>query len=519
MNLVEFYTTILNMVDIQVENGFLKQKSQNELIDLTRRKGMNIVLPVKELMDNMYVLNKNNKFTQKYLLFNPLSERLTTDNIGLEILSDFIKVDFGIALLKLGEATLRVYMEPKLQSDLPMIINTFIEEAKDSSVPGMKTTGKAVDETSIRNWIKLITSYMRSLDKELFTLVIPRTKNVTDKSSFTREARLMCNLLSDIKEVDGAETNVKVNDVTLRPKDVKVFQDILEIFMVDKNDKGLIVVGSNDEEAPGLLALMGLFYKVAGNYSLCLDSMKNVDKMDIEDIIVDFKLSIDDINKAPKTYKKELALIPSESELNLGTDVANSKKGINLNTNNLHPVVKEAVESSKEKYEEIKPLETAPMSAMDMLLNKGNNVFGLNQPVMNPQMMPNYQQPMQQQLLPQVNPLEVNQQPKSTFISRLNPRFNSMAGNIQLENERKQIMVQNGQMSSQFQPPIQSMVPVMQNQMQSMGPVYGQPQMGPGYMNQPMMQYNQPMNNMSMYQPQYPNMGMNVGYVPNNPYR
>ncbi len=513
-SLTEFYTDVLSMVNIDVVDGFLKQKSDDGYIDITRCKGMSIILPIKELMDNMYVLNKNNKFTPKYLLFNPLSERITEDNIGLEVLIDYIKVSFSLALIKFGEAVLHMYTEPKLQSDLPMVLNKFIQDAKDETVPGMKTTGRAVDDRSIKNWTKLITNYARSVDKDLFSLVIPRTKKVNDDKSFNREARLLCNLVDDLKQYDGTEENIKIMDTTLRPKDVKVFQDILNIFMVDMDKKGVIKVGSNDNDAPGFIALMGLFYKVAGNYSLCLDSIKDVDKLAIEEVIVNFKdIDIDDINKASITYKNELMFIPTEADVNLGSNVANSKKGTNLNTNNLHPTVRDAVEMSKARVDEVQPLQTEPPSAMDQLLGR-RNIFGIGQPVRQYNVF-GMQQPMNQpvqpmqQPLPNVNPMSSYQQPNTgrKMVSLLSPQYNTPEGNILAQ---QQIMASRQQ---NMQP-----TPTMP-MMGQIGPVYGQQQMGPGYMGQPMMPYQQPMQGMNMYQPQMPNMGLNVGYVPNNNWR
>ena len=390
MSLVDFYTKILKEVDVGVtKDGFLQVVSNGEekLLKRTKRN-LEIALPKKELLDNMFVLNQNNKYIQNYLLFNPLCERSLDDSIGLDILKDFVLTRFNYTLLGLGTLLISLYDAPALQGDLPMDINLFLKDLKDTSIPGMKGSGKPVDKTTIDKWSKFVFSYLENLDKSLFNLVIPRTKKAAVKDSPTREARLTLTMLNELKEVAGTEETVEVNGVRLKPKEVKVFTDICNMFMDGCSAKGCITVATHDTEAPGFISLMTLYYKIMVRLKKLIKSMKEIDPALVDDILPKLDFDLNEIENAASYYKQELLMIPTENEINAGIDVVNGSSNVNTNIRNVHQGLQAAVQATQQPVvEETAPFTPdPPKTMMDAMLNrierenKAALGFAVNQP-------------------------------------------------------------------------------------------------------------------------------------------
>lgn len=491
MKLYTFYENILKSFSIRIsETGFLQYKDGDEYIDLTRRKGMAVGLPTEENLKNLYVADKNGKYTPAYLIFNPLSEQATEDGISLDILMDCVKANLMTALKVFGELLFVVYNNPKLQGDLPMAINEFIAEAKDNNIPGMKSNGKAIDDTTSNNWDKLVMSYLTNLDRPLLQLVIPRTKKAADKESNTREARLTCPMWMDIKEAlnnisnasdDEQKEKVLVNGVKLRYKDLKIFNDALNVFMVGANEKGAVVAGTRDTEAPGFIALMSLFHSVMSVVNGYLESMSSADPVAAQSAqcVIDFNQS--DIENAPTMFKKELLLIPNENEVNMGSSVVNNQKGVNLNVSNLHPYVQSAVQETQAQQEEqlAAVQQDVPRDGMAALLGRNSfnqAIAGTYQGVRvgQPMVQPMVQQPMV--MMPPVMADTTVQQPTAPkMVSRLNPQYNTQAANQELM--RQQMVAQQQQAIQQpVMQPLQP-YPQMVAQPMVMQPMAGYPQM------------------------------------------
>ena len=494
MKLHTFYANILKSFSIVIsDEGFLQIKQGDEYVDLERRKGMRVGLPTEENLKNLYRVGPNGKYIPSYLIFNPLSEQATEDGVSLDILIDCVKANLMAALKVYGELLFVVYNNPKLQSDLPMAINEFIAEAKDDTIPGMKSNGKAIDDTTASNWDKLTMAYIRDPERQLLQLTVPRT----DKESNTREARLVCPMWSDIKEALNSIANasdeeqkekVIVNGVKLRYKDLKIFNDVLTTFMVGANAKGAVVAGTKDTEAPGFIALMLLFHNLMTVINDYLESMANADPEAVQGVkcIIDFNAS--DIENAPMTFKKELLLIPNENEVNMGSSVVNNQKGVNLNVSNLHPYVQSAVQETQAQQEEqlATVQQDIPRDGMAALLgrnNMGQAIMGAYQGVRVAQPMmgqPMVGQPIITQPV-MTDTTAVNTAPK--MVSRLNPQYNTQAANQQLLRE------QYAQQQAQ---------PMVMQPMQPYPQVIPQPMMVQPMVGQPMMQAYPQMQGMPM---------------------
>jgi hypothetical protein len=499
MKLHTFYANILKSFSIVIsDEGFLQIKQGDEYVDLERRKGMRVGLPTEENLKNLYRVGPNGKYIPSYLIFNPLSEQATEDGVSLDILIDCVKANLMAALKVYGELLFVVYNNPKLQSDLPMAINEFIAEAKDDTIPGMKSNGKAIDDTTASNWDKLTMAYIRDPERQLLQLTVPRTKKASDKESNTREARLVCPMWSDIKEALNSIANasdeeqkekVVVNGVKLRYKDLKIFNDVLTTFMVGANPKGAVVAGTKDTEAPGFIALMLLFHNLMTVINDYLESMANADPEAVQGVkcIIDFNAS--DIENAPMTFKKELLLIPNENEVNMGSSVVNNQKGVNLNVSNLHPYVQSAVQETQAQQEEqlATVQQDIPRDGMAALLgrnNMGQAIMGAYQGVRVAQPMmgqPMVGQPIITQPVMTDTATTVNTAPK--MVSRLNPQYNTQAANQQLLRE------QYAQQQAQ---------PMVMQPMQPYPQVIPQPMMVQPMVGQPMMQAYAQMQGMPM---------------------
>lgn len=488
MKILKFYEDVLQSVGLHVTDDHKIQLLANdEYIDLTRRKGMPVYLPSNKALKSVYGTDSNGTIQQKHLIFNPLTEQLSHDGIGFDILLDSIKVSLTYNLAGFGALLFGTFKAPKTQQDLPMDLVDFITYAKDGEIPGMKGSGKPVDDTTDKNWDKLISSYKSSINKELFTITVPRTKRVNNEN--TREAKLVCNLYQDLLEHKGTLEKVEVNGVKIRPKDVKVFTDIIEIYLKGSDAKGVIVEGTTDTHAPGFIALMKLYYTIINRTSVYIEAMHNIDPEVARASLKSTKLSIKDIEEAPVVYKKELLQIPTEEDINKGASVANGTRGKNANVKQLHSAVQEAIPEVKQQQQEavaqqplpIQPNVTQQQSSGNLLLQKIQTEQQMSG--MMPMGTGMYRQPMQVQMpiyptaaprpmqptMPmvqpqvmnttQVQPMPLPQQPvqqvqqvqaTGKLVSRMAPGLNSPQVQQQMMWEQQQRMIQQQQMQQQM---------------------------------------------------------------------
>lgn len=437
MKLNEFYKMILASVKIETdEDDFLTVEHNEENIFLTKRKGMKVALPSKARLDGMFVADESGKFQQQYLIFHPLSEDSTSNGIGLDILIEHTKSEMEIALSGLGVLLLTAYMNPKLQTDLPMNINEFISNAKDKNIVGMKANGKAVDPTMLETWTKLITSYMKSVDHSLLTLIVPRTRKNANKDSNTREARLASDLWVELNKYNGTEDKVMINGINLRPKEVKIFKDILDLFLIDPNEKGTVIEGTKDLNVPGFIATMLLYHKIMSNVNRASIALEQADPVIAEDMRVTLGVTTTAIESAYTTYKKEILDIPNEEEINLGVNVANGKSGVTTNVSNVHPAIANNIQQVPVQFTPDKPKNG--VEAILQRVNQRNSNFLFQQAQQqNRWGTGTYGNGINMTQSAMLQPAQAT----GGMVSRLNPSYNNMATNQMLQQSQMSSMV------------------------------------------------------------------------------
>lgn len=423
MSLITFYQDVLKQLDVfEDSEGFLKSKLNDEdEIYITRLKGKKIKLPTKVNLDNMFHPDENGKFIRSYLIFNPLSESAYEDGYSLELLLELIKKAMMTSLASLGELLLTAYNNPKLQHDLPLALQEFIGNAKDKSIKGMKSSGRAIDELMAEKWKRYIASFTTSIDKEMVTIVLARTKRIGDTNSYTREARLTSSIYKDLKDALGSESNTSINGVSLRPKDVKIFFDIINLFLGTPDENGLVKVGTQDTNSPGFIALMRLAKQILNPTAKYIKSLAIANPI-YKEHMKEITLEDEDIDTAPVKYKKELTLIPTDNEINKGANVLNVKQGTNLNTRNLHSSVATAINKPAEALDYS---ENEPKTGAEMLLRRR---YAQDEAMMMQQggmygMVGHMNKPMPKPIRP-------------GMIGRLSPQYNSMEAQQQYMQER-----------------------------------------------------------------------------------
>ena len=437
MALMEFYQGILGTFGVVInEEGYLKRKlGEGELAPITRMKGMHIKLPTKENLNNMYHPDADGKFVRSYLLFNPLSESAYEDGYSLELMIDLLKISLSTSLAALGDLLLIAYSQPKLQHDIPLELQEFIGNAKDKSIVGMKATGKAIDDTMLEKWKKFIGSFDTLVEKEMFNIVVARTKRIGDAMSNTREARCTFGAYKELTEALGSESNVTINGISLRPKDVKIFLDIINLFMKDHDENGLVKEGTQDTVAPGFISLMKLAMKLLKPASRYIKALAQSNPLYI-DSIVEFTIDVPTLEASPEVYKKELLSIPSDAEMNKGTNVLNAKQGTNLNARNLHTAVAAAT---------TQPLDYVPdepKSGADYLLRKRH--------AMDEQAV-YMQASMTGGFMARPNPRAVVMPKRPGMVSRLTPQLNSVEASQQYAQEQYMGQQTQGMYNAQMQ--------------------------------------------------------------------
>lgn len=494
MKLLEFYKSILQDVNVIIdENDYLKLETKNGESFIVRKK-KNILLPTKNVLQDFYIQNENNEMVPKGLIFNPIKENIN-ENIGIDLLRDCMVAKLEQIILAFGNNLIIALSNPELQNELDIDLSMCIANIR-KNVPGMKNNAKISDETMIKNWTKLITEQIES-ENGLITLLISsdRTKK------YTKVGKLLINIFDTLNSGDEEE-KVKINKVTVRPKDKIVFKEIIKLLIPELDDNGLFTIGTNDLDCPTFILALNIFYSIANRYKKYMLSLETADTVTAQSVVIYNSFSKESIDKINETFGVEKNMLPSESELNT------TKKVLSINNVNSNNIEKKELSISNTNT---KVKNTNVNKAFAPTLNQVNSSFSGNINMMNNMgtFNPNFNnrfisQPNNFQPVPQVQPVvqplpqpvaqPINKNKKvdefeikplsSPMVCQLNPHLNDFNGAMRLQQQQQQQALQQREMQLKQQMQMLQQQQAMFNQQQQM--LYNQQQMN----NMNMMNFN-----------------------------
>lgn len=499
MNIIEFYKNILKDVDVDVDqDGYLEVNVNGNKIPITRKKGKRLILPTKEVINNFYT-EVEGEMIPKGLLFNPLKEIISMENIGADVYRDQMSIKLSTMILAFGNNIILCLSNPESQTDLGMVLNNSFANLR-KNVPGMKLEkNKVGDEAMIKAWEKMINNVLSDPEDELVRILTTNDKN----RKYTKIGKLVIPIFEDIVKSDPEE-KVKVGKTTLRPKDRVVFEEIFKLLFPDINEKGVVQEYTTSVEVPVMTTLLNMFYNVARRYHSLMDAVKHLDTEAANSCVIHNTFSKEFIDGVGKKYASELSFLPTENEVNNIQKVLDVKTNKNETSKTLEIRTEKKLEPYSEETINLDPVRALRLNEMRYNGGYGQPMYQqpvMQQPMMGQPMM-NYQQPVmnyQQHAVPQF------QQPMNQGMRSIgNTSYQSKVeapDDFELRPQGKMVSVLNPERNL----PQNYGVPYGAQNVFQQPQMYGNINMQQPMMGQPMMNYQQPM--MGYQQPMAPMPG------------
>jgi len=377
----EFYTRVLTSLDVEVVDDYLMIKDNDALINYSAG-GVPLVLPTKKNISSMLDEDEDGKIITVKQLFNPLDETVIKgDSTSLTKLKKLVEIRLGNKTLIIGSLLLSIAENTAHQSKTSMLINQFLVRLTEAKNPGMS---KVVDAATNDKWCKLYNnSFIAGNDKFLTVFVKKGGKLGT-----TKYHRVTTMKFPIYEALCKLEKGGRINGVTLRNKDVKVFKILFEYLIEGINERGIVSVGSNDKESPGFISLFGKYLSVMGKIQTVLSGINGVDAEWEDTGCVTLLVEPSELTELGN-YKRELLRIPREGDV-IKTKLVNRGPVIASPSVNQDAVVQRPIPDTEEV---IDPTTSAIRAALY------GNTTGINTPMLPQQQM---QQPVQPQMPPYI---------------------------------------------------------------------------------------------------------------------
>ena len=315
MNLIEFYTKVLEGFNLQVsDDGFIRVRGGDEVLMCA---GKTLVLPLPEHINSAFTTDEDGKTVVAKVLYNPINEDIVRgDSASLKTTKLFAEQHLGFSIACVGELLLRLACDKNLQQSTKLEINKFM---KDILVGGGQNIKQIIDEKTVTNWTTICNEFTKNGDAlvEIFL----KKKGTHDGKEYNRLAVMHSKLYDELLKADK---DTPVGGIKLRNKDLAIFKTIFPYILGELSEDNTICVGSNNAESPAFVSLMILYLKRMERISKLLEGLKHVDES-IYDMcaLPNQLLSEGDIYELDG-YKTELVKIPTEVDLNRSIQLPSS---------------------------------------------------------------------------------------------------------------------------------------------------------------------------------------------------
>lgn len=344
MGLMSFYKNILEDVEIKVDNeNYLKLQINGTEVPLTQKKGKFVLLPTMDVLNNFYV-EIEGSLEPKGLIFNPIKELVTNDNVGLDIYREAMASKLTTMIETFGNNFILVLSNTESQDSLGIELNKSISSLR-KNVPGMKNGAKIGDETMINTWRKIIDKIIQSDDP----LVRILTSNDKTKQ-YAKIGKISIDFYN-LLDKGADEEKFKIYDISIRPKDRLVFMEIFNLLFPNIDKNGIVREETSVKISPTFITLLNLFYNTANRYKKMMKNLEFIDTEAARSCIITHTFKKEYIDTINETFALEKNSIPAENELNTTKkvlkSVTNDKGATSISIIN----VKEAIEPDLSEYE------------------------------------------------------------------------------------------------------------------------------------------------------------------------
>jgi len=310
MKLMDFYKKVLHSLGLEVSQDDFVQINLGGKPTMFTVNGKPMVLPTKEHIDTSIEPDGNGNIMVTKVLFNPLNEDVIKgDSTSLKKVKDIAEKKLAHTFAAVGELLLTLASNPKLQKKTDMELNKFLIEL--NNVYDGKAKDK-VDDKSVDTWSKMYAKSLKEPASKSFLKLYLKKNGRYDGNRYNRLAVASFPFYEMLLEADKT---TPVYGYKLRIKDLAVYKLIYTyVFnMMDENHS--VVVGSNDNESPGFIALFKLYIKLGTRMNKILKSLTSVNRELVKEATLPIEVTDKDLEKL-SIFKSELFTIPSELELN-----------------------------------------------------------------------------------------------------------------------------------------------------------------------------------------------------------
>ncbi len=307
MDINEIYTRVAKSLDVVIEDDYLRVKDGDKLVNLTAN-GKPMVLPTKKNIATMLDENDDGEIIKVKQLFNPLDETVIKgDSATLSKLKKLVEIRLANRVTVVGSLLLTIAENEKHQAKTSMLVNQFLIRLNEAKNPGMT---KVVDDKTADKWIRMYDQSFGSSDTKFLT-VYTKKGGKLGTTKYNRVATLKFPVYEELCKLGKSG---KINGVSLRNKDIKVFKMLFEYLVEGVNERGVVAKGSNDKESPGFISLFSLYLKAMGKIQEVLGDISGVDQEWEDSGVVELCVDISELSEL-SVYKRELAKIPREGDV------------------------------------------------------------------------------------------------------------------------------------------------------------------------------------------------------------
>jgi len=338
MTIVEFYKNVLESVGFYVtDDGFVKRSKEQEVYLVG---GKSLVLPTKEHINTLTVIDESGKAVQTKVLFNPLNENVIKgDSESLKIIKKQVEGKLALGIIAAGELLIKLGYDIKLQAKTSTLINDFLIMLNEANNRNVKDI---IDDKTIEQYVKIVSAIPKGGEK--FIKIFAKRRGMRDGVTYNRlttvSSPLLDKLMSDDKKVDlvGAKLT--------RQKDIKVYRAVLKYLIPGMDEKNTIAFGSNSKTSPGFISIFETYLTLMSRIDKILLELKDITSKTFDMGYTELKVSLEELESLDK-FNSELALIPSDTDVSRETYKVNQQSSVQISQTQTVPnvVKKEPVSS------------------------------------------------------------------------------------------------------------------------------------------------------------------------------
>ena len=379
MSLIDFYKNVLTSLGLEEKDGYIYLKTSEGDSMPWVNDGKQIVLPTRKHLSKLLEEDEDGKIQVVRIPYNPLNEDVVKgDSISLEKTKLAVERMIGHNIGIVGELLLTLASDKVYQKNTKGEINNFLAAIVEAKGPNMK---QIVDEKTIKKWIEIYEATLKA-PKGVISIYLKKG-GIKDGDRFNRLAVTDSPLYEElIKAVESDDKEKYVYGVKLdRNKDSKILKALVEFILPDLNNNNCLEIGSNDNESPAFISLYRTYLKFTHRTNKLLGYLKGV-SADVESLMTELPITEDDLTSL-SIYKKELVLIPNETDINraklmpqsriqgLNNDMLNRTVGSsNLSNSNVRSSLNRSVRYPNEAVDYDASLDTS--DPVDRIFSKLN---------------------------------------------------------------------------------------------------------------------------------------------------